>query len=80
MLSYAHIFIRFAKPISVARRVLEDPSLSMVVGGGATLYAEQKGFALEDNDKLLTQHTALAYQVCVGVGGGGGGGFEFCSK
>lgn len=62
----------------MARCVLDDPSLSMVVGGGATLYAEQKGFALEDNDKLLTQRTALAYQVCVcvcaggGVGGGGG--------
>jgi isoaspartyl peptidase/L-asparaginase-like protein (Ntn-hydrolase superfamily) len=55
---------RFAKPISVARCVLDSPSLSMVVGGGATQYAEQRGFTLEENDKLLTQQTASAYQVC----------------
>ncbi len=54
-------------PISVARRVLDDPLLSMLVGGGATQYAMEQGFKLEENDKLMTQQTKLAYQVRIAV-------------
>ena len=58
-----NVLCRYAKPISVARRVLDHPSLSMLVGGGATQFAEEQGFSLEDNDSLLTQQTRQAYQV-----------------
>ena len=54
---------RYPKPISVARRVLEHPSLSMLVGVGATKFAEQQGMAMETNDELLTQQTRQAFQV-----------------
>ena len=54
---------RFSRPISVARRVLDHPSLSMLVGSGATCFAKEQGFTLEDNDDLLTQQTRQAYKV-----------------
>jgi len=38
----------------------------MLVGEGATRFAEQQGMAMETNDELLTQHTRQAYQVLSG--------------
>lgn len=52
-------------PISVARRVMEQPSLNMLVGGGAVGFAREQGFQLEDNDTLLSPETRRAFQVCV---------------
>jgi len=66
-LLYTHtdFIFRYAKPISVARCVLEHPSLSMLVGGGASDFARQQGFQMEDNHSLLTDETRRAYQVCL---------------
>ena len=58
-------YYRYAKPISVARRVLDHPSLSMLVGNGATQFALEQGFSLEENSKLLTQETKQAYEVII---------------
>ena len=55
---------RYAKPISVARRLLDHPSLCMLVGTGATQFAKAQGFTLETNDALLTRETLEAYEVC----------------
>lgn len=52
----------YPKPISVARRVMEHPSLTMVVGTGATEFAQQQGFHLEDNASLLSEGTKRAFQ------------------
>ena len=57
------LFFRYAKPISVARCVLEHASLSMLVGSGAAEFAQQQGFQMEDNDSLLTEETRRAFQV-----------------
>ena len=35
----------------------------MLVGSGATHFAKEQGFILEDNDALMTQQTREAYQV-----------------
>lgn len=57
--------VRYSKPISVARQVLDHPTLSMVVGNGATEFAAKCGFALEENSTLLSDKTMKAYKVCV---------------
>lgn len=57
---------RYAKPISVARCILEHPSLSMLVGSGATEFALNEGFPMEDNSSLLSEMTSKAYEVSVG--------------
>lgn len=57
--------VRYSKPISVARQVLDHPTLSMVVGNGATEFAANWGFALEENNTLLSDKTMKAYKVCV---------------
>lgn len=54
---------RYAKPISVARKLMEDPKLNMLVGSAATDYARKHGFTMEDNDALLSEDTRKAYQV-----------------
>ena len=55
---------RYAKPISVAKRILEHPTLNMLVGSGATEFATSQGFSMEDNHKLLSDMTSRAYEVC----------------
>ena len=60
--SHAHHH-RYAKPISVARRVLECSSANMLVGDGATQFARMQRFPLEDNERLLTTETKEAYEV-----------------
>ena len=57
------LLYRYAKPISVARCVLEHPSLSMLVGSGATKFAVNQGFSMEDNHNLLSEMTSKAYEV-----------------
>ncbi len=47
----------------MARKILEEPKLNMLVGSGATDFAKQHGFTLEDNDSLLSDETRQAYQV-----------------
>ncbi len=42
---------------------MEHPSLTMVVGTGATEFAQQQGFHLEDNAALLSEGTKRAFQV-----------------
>lgn len=54
---------RYAKPISIARCVLEQPSLNMLVGSGATEFAVNQGFSMEDNHQLLSEMTTRAYEV-----------------
>ncbi len=39
----------------------------MLVGEGATQFAQQQGLEMETNDALLTQQTKDAYQVLYGV-------------
>ena len=58
-----YFFARYAKPISVARRVLENSSANILVGEGATQFAREQQFPLEDNDSLLTPETKQAYEV-----------------
>ena len=58
------LLCRYAKPISVAKCVLEHPSLNMLVGSGATEFALNQGFTMEDNQKLLSDTTSKAYEVC----------------
>ncbi|XP_064399508.1 N(4)-(Beta-N-acetylglucosaminyl)-L-asparaginase-like isoform X2 [Halichondria panicea] len=53
---------RYAKPISVARRVLEKSSANILVGEGATQFAREQQFLLEDNDSLLIPETKQAYE------------------
>ena len=60
-----HYLYRYAKPISVARRVLESSTANMLVGDGATQFAKQQGFLLEDNECLLTRETKQAFEVSV---------------
>ena len=56
---------RFARPISVARRLLEQPGHpNLLVGEGATEFARQEGFSMEDNASLMTEETRMEYQVC----------------
>ena len=55
---------RYAKPISVAKRILEHSTLNMLVGSGATEFAMSQGFSMEDNHKLLSDMTSRAYEVC----------------
>lgn len=47
-------FSRYPRPISVARKVLNNPSLSMLVGTGATDFAAENGFILESNMALIS--------------------------
>ncbi len=54
---------RYAKPISVARKVLEEPKVNMLVGNAAMDFAKKHGFTMEDNDALLTEDSRKAYQV-----------------
>ncbi|KAI8518332.1 hypothetical protein Bbelb_043490 [Branchiostoma belcheri] len=44
-----------ATPVSVARRVMETSSHSMLVGPGATAFAVEQGFPLETSDTLHTE-------------------------
>lgn len=48
---------RYPKPISVARKVLSNPSLNMLVGNGAMEFAVTNGFILEENRALLSDKT-----------------------
>jgi len=57
------VLCRYAKPISVARRVLECSTANMLVGDGATQFARDQGFEMEDNYALLTAETRQAYTV-----------------
>ncbi len=43
--------------------MLDHPSLSMLVGSGATQFAKEEGFSLEENDDLMTPQTKQAYRV-----------------
>ncbi len=66
LLAYCNVctfFARYAKPISVARRVLEKSSANILVGEGATQFAREQQFLLEDNDSLLIPETKQAYEV-----------------
>lgn len=49
----------------MAKRVLEHPSLNMLVGSGATEFALSQGFSMEDNHQLLSDMTSRAYKVCI---------------
>lgn len=49
----------------MARKVLDHPMLSMVVGNGATEFAANCGFPLEENSALLSDKTMKAYEVFV---------------
>ena len=44
---------------------MEHPSLTMLVGTGATEFAEQQNFNMEDNASLLSDQTKRAFQVCI---------------
>ena len=54
---------RYPKPISVAKSVLEHPCVNMLVGSGATEFAVNQGFCMEDNHQLLSEMTTRAYEV-----------------
>ena len=47
------LYCRYSKPISVAKKVLEHPTVNMLVGSGAKDFAADNGFVLEENSKLL---------------------------
>ena len=59
----SHSGCSFARPLSVARRLLERPGANLLVGGGATEFAQQEGFAMEENATLMTSETRQAYLV-----------------
>ncbi|XP_035684537.1 N(4)-(beta-N-acetylglucosaminyl)-L-asparaginase-like [Branchiostoma floridae] len=51
-----------ATPVSVARRVMEKSSHSMLVGPGATAFAVEQGFPLETSDTLHTEESLSAFR------------------
>ncbi|XP_019640932.1 PREDICTED: N(4)-(Beta-N-acetylglucosaminyl)-L-asparaginase-like [Branchiostoma belcheri] len=51
-----------ATPVSVARRVMETSSHSMLVGPGATAFAVEQGFPLETSDTLHTEESLSAFR------------------
>ena len=57
------ITYRYPKAVSVARAVLEHPSLNMIVGSGAAEFAVSQGFSMESNSSLLSEATTKAYEV-----------------
>ncbi len=40
-------------PVSVARKVMEDPEISFIVGDGALAFALARGFEKATNEELL---------------------------
>ena len=62
-----HTLCRYSKPISVARSVMESCNANFLVGDGASSFACEQGFVMEDNETLLTAETKKAYVVCVCV-------------
>eukprot|EP00731_Ephydatia_muelleri_P036934 Em0358g3a len=52
----------YSKPISVAKRVLEQSQVNILVGSGATNFAKTQGFVLESNESLLIPETMEAYK------------------
>lgn len=58
-------FSRYPKPISVARKVLDNPSLSMLVGAGATQFAAENGFVLENNASLMANMVHIYMHVYI---------------
>lgn len=51
----------------MARKVLHNPSLSMLVGTGATEFAAENGFILESNTALISNETKMINKVCTFV-------------
>ncbi|XP_066295270.1 N(4)-(Beta-N-acetylglucosaminyl)-L-asparaginase-like [Branchiostoma lanceolatum] len=51
-----------ATPLSVARRVMEKSSHSMLVGPGATAFAVEQGFPLETSDTLHTEESLSSFR------------------
>lgn len=50
----------FPRPLSVARRVMEQTKQSMLVGPGAGQFAQDNGFPPEDNESLLAPDSQQA--------------------
>ncbi|KAI5625037.1 hypothetical protein C0J50_15368, partial [Silurus asotus] len=50
------------QPCRVARQVMERSPHSLLVGEGAEAFAREKGFIIEPNNNMLSDHTATAYQ------------------
>ncbi|NP_001070234.2 uncharacterized protein LOC767799 [Danio rerio] len=50
------------QPCRVARKVMEESPHSLLVGEGAEAFAQDLGFTSEPNEKMLSDHTASAYQ------------------
>ncbi|XP_072565616.1 N(4)-(Beta-N-acetylglucosaminyl)-L-asparaginase isoform X2 [Paramormyrops kingsleyae] len=48
-------------PIRVARRVLDGSPHSMLVGEGASAFAQDQGFSLDPDSRMLSAPTAAAY-------------------
>lgn len=57
------VWARVGAPCQVARRVMERSPHSMLVGEGALQFAVEQGFAVESNEKMLSDRSASAYQV-----------------
>ncbi|XP_072491499.1 N(4)-(Beta-N-acetylglucosaminyl)-L-asparaginase-like isoform X1 [Notamacropus eugenii] len=53
-------------PLAVARKVMDKSSHSLLVGEGAMAFAKEEGFVVEENEQMLTQHSADAYQEYLG--------------
>lgn len=53
---------RYACPISVARHIMEHSPHNILVGAGARKYAEKNGFALQENN-LLVSSSKHVFQV-----------------
>ncbi|KAK1791778.1 hypothetical protein P4O66_013752, partial [Electrophorus voltai] len=51
------------QPCQVARRIMDKSPHSFLVGEGAAAFAQEQGFTIEPNDRMLSDHTVAAYQV-----------------
>uniref|UniRef100_A0A4W4E248 Aspartylglucosaminidase n=1 Tax=Electrophorus electricus TaxID=8005 RepID=A0A4W4E248_ELEEL len=50
------------QPCQVARRIMDKSPHSFLVGEGAAAFAQEQGFTIEPNDRMLSDHTVAAYQ------------------
>ena len=57
------LIYRVAKPLAVARYVMENSPHSILVGQGAQEYAVKNGFSVEPNSALQTHESIEAFEV-----------------
>ena len=57
------LIYRVAKPLAVARHVMENSPHSILVGQGAQEYAVKNGFPVEPNSALQTHESIEAFEV-----------------